>query len=75
MSDVSRWAQLASTYTPGTVSDRPTQNGSTGYPPSPATGQVPMASMAPRVPIVAVLIVLALLFLLERRRIRLGRKL
>lgn len=65
----SRLALLAQTYTPGTVFDQATQNGSTGpAPPSRILGQQPAA--APRVPILGVLLILGLLFLLERRRIR-----
>lgn len=75
MSDVSRWALLAQTYTPGTVIDQASQNGSTGpYPPSANLSQaVPMLS-SPRVPVVGVIIVVAVLLLLEHRRLRLSRR-
>ena len=70
MSDITRLAAMASTYTPGTVTDRPQQNGSTGYPPSPATGQVPMAFAVPNVPVVGIVAIVVILFLLERRHLK-----
>lgn len=74
MSDVSRWALLAQTFTPGTVIDQATQNGSTGpYPPSRNLGQA-MPMVAAKTPIVAVIVVIAVLLLLEHRRVRLSRK-
>lgn len=71
---MSRWALLAQTYTPGTVIDQATQNGSTGpYPPSSNLGQA-MPTIAPKTPIIAVVVVIAVLLLLEHRRLRLSRK-
>lgn len=65
---------LAQTYTPGTVIDQATQNGSTGpYPPSANLGQA-MPTVAAKTPIVAVIVVIAVLLLLEHRRLRLSRK-
>jgi hypothetical protein len=66
--DTVRLALLAQTYTPGTVSDEATQNGSTGpNPRSSLLGQTGAAPMS--TPVLAVVIVLAVLFLFERRRI------
>lgn len=74
MPDVSRLALLAQVYTPGTVIDQATQNGSTGpYPPSANLGQA-MPTLPPKTPIIAVVVVIVVLLLLEHRRLRLSRK-
>ena len=68
MPDTVRLPLLAQTYTPGTVMDEATQNGSTG--PNPRSSVLGQTGAAPlNVPIVAVFVVIAILFLFERRRI------